>query len=117
MGRQRTDRARFWQMYSSAGNGFCAEASSRITLSRVRITVWSTDSGSSAGDMAVWRSVTSTWPRPVVRSERILRRGVIKDHALPRPDHGVEHGFGKLGRGHGRLAQRDLNLAAAGRQI
>src|SRR6266851_3606999 len=30
--------------------------------------------------------------------ERVLRRGVIKDHAFPRPDHGVEHGFGKFGR-------------------
>ena len=27
-------------MYTSAVNGFCAEASSRITLCRVRITVW-----------------------------------------------------------------------------
>ena len=29
--------------------------------------------------------------------ERILRQGVIKDHAFPRPDHVMEHGFGKLG--------------------
>src|SRR5882672_12364041 len=29
----------------------------------------------------------------------------------------MEHGFGKLGRRRGRLAQRDLNLAAAGRRF
>src|SRR3984893_6999965 len=58
-------------MSSSTENGFCAEASSRITLSSVRITLWSTDSGSSAGEAVVWRSVTSTWPRPVVASAAI----------------------------------------------
>ena len=34
----------------------------------------------------------------LIRRERILRQGVIKDHAFPRPDHVMEHGFGKLGR-------------------
>ncbi len=29
----------------------------------------------------------------------------------------MENGFGKLGRGGGRLAQRDLNLATAGRRF
>jgi Icc-related predicted phosphoesterase len=33
-----------------------------------------------------------------IRRERILRQGVIKDHAFPRPDHVMEDGFGKLGR-------------------
>ena len=49
--------------------------------------------------------------------ERILRRGVIKDHALARPGHGAEYGFGKLGRRRGRVAKRYLNLAAAGRRF
>src|ERR1700682_190050 len=35
-GRQSNDRGWFWQMYSSAENGFCAKASSRIPLSHVR---------------------------------------------------------------------------------
>src|SRR5882672_9833887 len=70
-------------MYTSAENGFCAKASSRITLSRVRITVWSTDSGSSADDAAVWRSVTSTWPRPVVASAAI--RGSSPWNRMSRP--------------------------------
>ena len=34
----------------------------------------------------------------LIRRERILRRSVIKDHAFPRPDHVMEHGFGKLRR-------------------
>src|SRR6266446_7002047 len=53
----------------------------------------------------------------LIPREWILRQAVIKDHAFPRPDHGVEHGFGKLGRRYGRLAQRDLDLTAAGRRF
>ncbi len=37
-------------------------------------------------------------PDVLIRREPILRQGVIKDHALPRPDQVMEHGFGKLGR-------------------
>src|SRR5712671_489292 len=29
----------------------------------------------------------------LIRRERILHQGIINDHAFPRPDHGVEHGF------------------------
>jgi hypothetical protein len=51
--------------------GFDAEASSRITLSRVRTAVCSTDSGSSVGVTAEFRSVTSMLPPPVVASAAI----------------------------------------------
>ena len=57
--------------YASAANGFGAEASSRITLCCVRITVWSTDSGSSAGVTSACRSVTSTPAASVVASASI----------------------------------------------
>jgi hypothetical protein len=52
-----------------------------------------------------------------IRRKRILHQGVIKDHTFPRPDHGVEHGFGKFGRRHGRPAQHDLNPATAGHRF
>ena len=70
-------------MYSSAENGSWAEASSRITLSRVRITVWRRDSGSSAGVTVCCRSATSTVFRSVLASASI--RGVSPRRRMSRP--------------------------------
>ena len=50
----------------------------------------------------------------LIRRERVRGRGVIQDHALSRPDHGVEEGFGQLGRCHRFLSERDLDRLPVG---
>src|SRR3984893_9522398 len=42
---------------------------------------------------------------------------MVLDYALPRPDYGVQHRFGKLGARHGCVSQRDLDRAAAARRL
>src|SRR5262249_21645300 len=49
--------------------------------------------------------------------EQGRRRGFVQNHALPRPDHVMEHGFGKLRGRHGYLSKRDLNSFGAGRGL
>ena len=67
-----------------AANKLGAAASSKMTLSRVRMTYCRTALGSSDGVTGACRSVTSTWPAPITPSASILGSSCRKRISRPR---------------------------------